>query len=86
MKKVLIIEDDLNIQTLEKDYLEANSFSVKTASNGTDGLQLALNEEFDLILLDIMLPGMDGLEICRRVRDVLDIPILLVTAKKEDLD
>ena len=86
MKKVLIIEDDLNIQTLEKDYLEANSFSVKTADNGTDRLQLALNEEFDLILLDIMLPGMDGLEICRRIRDVLDIPILLVTAKKEDLD
>ncbi|MDE6722621.1 MAG: response regulator transcription factor, partial [Eubacterium sp.] len=86
MKKILIIEDDLNIQTLEKDYLEANSFSVQTASNGKDGLQLALNEDFDLILLDIMLPGMDGLEICRRIRDVLDIPILLVSAKKEDLD
>ena len=86
MKKILIIEDDLNIQTLEKDYLEANSFSVQTASNGKDGLQLALNEEFDLILLDIMLPEIDGLEICRRIRDVLDIPILLVSAKKEDLD
>ena len=86
MKKILIIEDDLNIQTLEKDYLEANSFSVKTASNGTDGLQLALNEEFDLILLDIMLPEIDGLEICRKIRDVIDIPILLVSAKKEDLD
>lgn len=86
MKKILIIEDDLNIQTLEKDYLEANSFSVKTASNGTDGLHLALNEKFDLILLDIMLPGVDGLEICQKVRDVLDIPILLVSAKKEDLD
>ena len=86
MKKILIIEDDLNIQTLEKDYLEANSFSVQTASNGKDGLQLALNEKFDLILLDIMLPEIDGLEICRRIRDVLDIPILLVSAKKEDLD
>lgn len=86
MKKILIIEDDLNIQTLEKDYLEANSFSVTTASNGTDGLTLALSGKFDLILLDIMLPGTDGLEICRRVRDVLDIPILLVSAKKEDLD
>ena len=86
MKKILIIEDDLNIQTLEKDYLEANSFSVKTASNGTDGLQLALNEEFDLILLDIMLPEIDGLEICRKIRDIIDIPILLVSAKKEDLD
>ena len=86
MKKILIIEDDLNIQTLEKDYLEANSFSVKTASKGTDGLQLALNEEFDLILLDIMLPEIDGLEICRKIRDVIDIPMLLVSAKKEDLD
>ncbi|MDE5604204.1 MAG: response regulator transcription factor [Eubacterium sp.] len=86
MKRILIIEDDLNIQTLEKDYLEANGFSVKTAGNGTDGLNLALNEEFDLILLDIMLPGIDGLEICRRIRDIVDIPILLVSAKKEDLD
>lgn len=86
MKKILIVEDDLNIQTLEKDYLEANSFSVTTASNGTDGLRLALNEKFDLILLDIMLPEIDGLEICRRIRDVIDIPILLVSAKKEDLD
>ncbi len=86
MKKILIIEDDLNIQTLERDYLEANSFSVKTAGNGAEGLQLALNEKFDLILLDIMLPEIDGLEICRRIRDVIDIPILLVSAKKEDLD
>lgn len=86
MKKILIIEDDLNIQTLERDYLEANSFSVKTAGNGAEGLQLAMNEKFDLILLDIMLPEIDGLEICRRIRDVIDIPILLVSAKKEDLD
>ena len=63
MKKILIIEDDLNIQTLERDYLEANSFSVKTAGNGAEGLQLALNEKFDLILLDIMLPEIDGYEL-----------------------
>ena len=86
MRKILIVEDDLNIQTLEKDYLEANSFTVKTATNGNIGLELALEEDFDLVLLDIMLPGMDGMEICRRIREVKDIPILLVSAKKEDLD
>jgi len=86
MKKILIIEDDLNIQEIEKDYLEANSFSVSTAADGEAGLNAALNEDFDLILLDIMLPKMDGLEICRRIRAEKDIPILLVSAKKEDLD
>ena len=86
MRKILIVEDDLNIQTLEKDYLEANSFTVKTAANGNIGLELALNEDFDLVLLDIMLPGLDGMEVCRRIREVKEIPILLVSAKKEDLD
>ncbi len=86
MRKILIVEDDLNIQTLEKDYLEANSFTVKTAADGNIGLELALNEDFDLVLLDIMLPGLDGMEICRRIREVKEIPILLVSAKKEDLD
>lgn len=85
-KKILIIEDDLNIQTLEKDYLEANGFTVETESNGKDGLETALSENFDLILLDVMLPGIDGMEICRRLREVKDIPILLVSAKKEDPD
>lgn len=86
MKNILIIEDDLNIQTLEKDYLEANGFAVKTANDGKTGLETALSETFDLILLDIMLPGIDGMEICRRLREVMDIPILLVSAKKEDPD
>ena len=86
MRKILIVEDDLNIQTLEKDYLEANSFTVKTAANGNIGLELALNEDFDLVLLDIMLPGLDGMEVCRRIREVKEIPIPLVSAKKEDLD
>lgn len=86
MKKILIIEDDLNIQGIEKDYLEANAFTVSTAANGESGLNAALNEDFDLILLDIMLPKLDGLEICRRIRAKKDIPILLVSAKKEDLD
>lgn len=86
MKHILIIEDDLNIQTLEKDYLEANGFTVKTANDGKTGLETALSESFDLILLDVMLPGIDGMEICRRLREVMDIPILLVSAKKEDPD
>ena len=85
-KKILIVEDDLNIQALEKDYLESNSFVVETAADGTTGLKMALSEDYDLILLDIMLPGENGLEICRKVRSIKDIPILLVSAKKDDLD
>lgn len=86
MKKILIIEDDANICALEKDYLEANGFEVSTAANGTTGLEAALTNNYDLILLDIMLPGTDGMEVCRRIRESKDIPILLVSAKKEDLD
>lgn len=86
MKKILIIEDDSNICELEKDYLEANGFEVSTAANGKEGLEKALEFNFNLILLDIMLPGMDGMEVCKRIRDKKDIPILLVSAKKEDLD
>lgn len=86
MNKILIVEDDLNIQALEKDYLEANSFVVETADDGNTGLKMALECDYDLILLDIMLPGESGLEICRKVRSVKDIPILLVSAKREDLD
>lgn len=86
MKKILIIEDDLNIQGIEKDYLEANSFNVSTAADGETGLKMALSGDFDLILLDIMLPKIDGLEVCRKIRAEKDIPILLVSAKKEDLD
>lgn len=86
MNKILIIEDDLNIQGIERDYLEANSFSVTAAADGEAGLKLALNGDFDLILLDIMLPKLDGLEVCRKIRAEKDIPILLVSAKKEDLD
>ncbi len=86
MKKILIIEDDANISALEKDYLEANGFEVATAADGNSGLEKALGRDFDLILLDIMLPGTDGMEVCKRIREKKDIPILLVSAKKEDLD
>ena len=82
MKKILIIEDDINISALEQDYLEANSFEVKTAADGINGLSLALNEDFDLVLLDIMLPGADGFEILEYVKP-LDIPVIFLTAKGE---
>ncbi|MEJ9151974.1 response regulator transcription factor [Bacillus smithii] len=86
MKRILIIEDDHVIAEVQKDYLEANGFSVDIASSGDKGLQMALNRAYDLILLDLMLPHTDGFEICRQVRKVLNIPILIVSAKKEDVD
>ncbi len=86
MKKILIIEDDENILQLEKDYLEANNFEVEAATDGRTGLSLAVGGDFNLILLDIMLPEIDGLEICRKVRETSNIPVLLVSAKKDDLD
>ncbi len=86
MKKVLIIEDELSIAELERDYLELSGFSVTIASTGEEGLHQALHKEYDLILLDVMLPEIDGFEICKRVREQKDIPILMVTAKKEEVD
>lgn len=85
-KKILIVEDDMNILQLEKDYLEANGFDVETTTDGARGLELALNGNYNLIMLDIMLPSVDGMEICKRVRRVKNIPILLVSAKRDDLD
>jgi len=85
-RKILIVEDDENILRLEKDYLEANGFTVTTAMNGNDGLKLAADGGFDLIILDIMLPGVDGLEICKTIRASSNIPILLVSAKRDDID
>lgn len=84
MSRILIIEDDENILQLERDYLEANDFEVDTANNGEDGLKKALSNQYSLILLDIMLPKMDGFEVCKKIRDTNDIPILLVSAKKDD--
>lgn len=71
---------------MEKDYLEASGYAVEVAETGDAGLQKALHEEFDLILLDLMLPGIDGFAICKQVREAKNIPILLVSAKKEDVD
>lgn len=86
MKKILIIEDDERIAGLESDYLEASGLKTTIATDGQSGLEHALNGDYNLILLDIMLPGINGLEICRAIRKNSNIPIILVSAKKEDLD
>ena len=86
MSKILIVEDEEAIADLEKDYLELSGFEVEIASDGTLGLKKALEEEFQLVILDLMLPGVDGFEICRRIREVKNIPIIMVSAKKDDID
>lgn len=86
MKKVLIIEDDKGIAELERDYLEANGFEVQMAFTGLSEKKAALSSPVDLILLDIMLPGEDGFQVCREIRAEKDIPILMVSARQEDID
>ncbi len=86
MSRILIVEDEEAIAELEKDYLELNDFEVIIENNGDAGLAEALSEKFDLIILDLMLPGIDGFEICRRIREEKDVPILMVSAKKDDID
>lgn len=86
MKKILIIEDERSIAELERDYLEINGFSVEIESSGSEGLRKAKYERFDLIILDLMLPKIDGFEICKQIRSEKDIPILMVSAKNEDID
>lgn len=86
MSKILIIEDEEAIADLEKDYLELSGFEVKIRNRGDEGLQMAMAEEFDLIVLDLMLPGMDGFEICKKIREEKNIPIIMVSAKKDDID
>ena len=86
MSRILIIEDEEAIADLEKDYLELSGFEVKICNTGDEGLQTALREEFDLIVLDLMLPGLDGFEVCKKIREEKNIPIIMVSAKKEDID
>lgn len=86
MSKILIIEDEEAIADLEKDYLELSEFEVEIENSGDTGLQKALSGDFDLVILDLMLPGLDGFEVCRRIREEKNIPILMVSAKKEDID
>ncbi len=85
MKKILIVEDDQSIANLQKDYLELSGFSVKIVNSGTDGLTALEEETFDLIILDIMLPGMDGFEVLKTIREKEDIPVLLVSARAEEI-
>ena len=86
MSRILIIEDEEAIADLEKDYLELSGFEVEICNRGDTGLVRALNEEFDLIILDLMLPEVDGFDICRQVRQTKNIPIIMVSAKKDDID
>ena len=85
-KRILIIEDEESIADLEKDYLELSNFEVEVANDGEQGLAQAMEQDFDLIILDLMLPGVDGFEICRQVRDSKNTPIIMVSAKKDDID
>lgn len=86
MSRILIIEDEVSIAELEKDYLELSGFEVELEEDGNRGLERALHEDFDLLILDLMLPGMDGFEICKRFREVKNTPIIMISAKKEDID
>lgn len=86
MDRILIVEDEEAIADLEKDYLELSGFEVEVENNGETGLEKALNKDFNLIILDLMLPGVDGFEICRQVRDKKNTPIIMVSAKKDDID
>ena len=85
-KRILIVEDEESIADLEKDYLELSGFEVEVANDGEIGLKKGLEGEFDLIILDLMLPGVDGFEICRQIRSQKNTPIIMVSAKKDDID
>ena len=86
MSKILIVEDEVAIADLEKDYLELVGFDVEVANDGLIGLQKSLEEDYNLVILDLMLPGIDGFEICRKIRDDKNTPIIMVSAKKDDID
>ena len=86
MSKILIVEDESAIADLERDYLELSGFEVEVANDGQTGLEKSLSEEYDLIILDLMLPEVDGFEICRQVRAKKNTPIIMVSAKKDDID
>jgi DNA-binding response OmpR family regulator len=84
--KILIIEDETSIAELERDYLVINGFECDIADNGVKGLEMALKNEYALVILDIMLPGIDGFAICTKIRETKDIPVLLISAKKDEID
>lgn len=86
MSKILIIEDDLDIAEVEKDYLELSGYNVDIVHNGIDGINAVKGADYSLILLDLMLPGLDGFSVCKKLREITDVPVLMVTARKEDVD
>jgi DNA-binding response OmpR family regulator len=86
MSRILIVEDEVDIADLERDYLELSGFEVEIENDGVAGLRRALSEDFDMFILDLMLPGMDGFDICREIREKKNTPILMVSAKKDDID
>ncbi|MCI6174170.1 MAG: response regulator transcription factor [Clostridiales bacterium] len=86
MSRILIVEDEESIAALEKDYLELSDFEVDIETDGEKGLQRALKDSYDLYILDLMLPGVDGFEICRQIREKKNVPILMVSAKRDDID
>jgi DNA-binding response OmpR family regulator len=86
MSRILIVEDEVAIAELEKDYLELSGFEVEMETTGDEGEKRALSENFDLVILDLMLPGVDGFEICKKIRATKNIPILMVSAKRDDID
>ena len=86
MNRILIVEDEETIADLEKDYLELSGFEVEVANDGETGLEKALQKDYNLFILDLMLPGVDGFEICRKIRDEKNTPIIMVSAKKDDID
>lgn len=86
MARILIIEDETAIAELEKDYLELSDFEVVLEQDGSSGAARAMDEDFDLIILDLMLPGMDGFDICKLIRETKNTPVIMVSAKKDDID
>lgn len=86
MSKILIVEDEESIADLEKDYLELSGFEVEIETRGDRGLERALETDYDMYILDLMLPGIDGFEICKKIREVKNTPVLMVSAKKDDID
>ena len=85
-KRILVIEDDKSIAELEKDYLEVSDYAVDLAYDGPEGMEMERKNNYDLIILDVMLPGMDGFELLKVFRSRSNIPILMVTARKDDID
>lgn len=86
MKKILIVEDDQDIAEIERDYLNVSGYETDITDNGMTSLSMLENSDYALVFLDLMLPGMNGFEVCKRMREKTDIPILFVTARREDID